>query len=90
MTHHREHKFRLNIRDTINLLCFCSLEIEPTSDFFLRSQHFIILRTSLVNELCDLDSSIFNLDGISITIVLLFGDSKYEYTANKKIISYKF
>ena len=44
-----------------------------------------------MNELRKLDSKILNLDEISLTKLLLYGDSKYENNVNKRIISfYKF
>ena len=86
LSHLREHKFRHNFQDTINPLCSCSLEIESTSHFFLRCQNFITPRTNLMNELRKLDSNILNLDEISLTKLLLYGDSKYENNANKKIL----
>ena len=85
-SHLREHKFRHNSQDTINPLCSCSLEVESTSHFFLRCQNFITPRTNLMNELRKLDSNILNLDEISLTKLLLYGDSKYENNANKKIL----
>ena len=39
-----------------------------------------------MNELCKLDSSILNLDEISLTKLLLYGDSKFENKVNKKIL----
>ena len=39
-----------------------------------------------MNELCKLDSNILNLDQISLTKLLLYGDNKYENNVNKKII----
>ena len=85
LSHLREHKFRHNFQDTINPLCSCSLEIESTFHFFLRCQNFITPRTNLMNELRKLDSNILNLDEISLTKLLLYGDSKYENKVNKKI-----
>ena len=86
LSHFREHKFRHNFQDTINQLCFCSLEIESTSHLFLRCQNFITPRTNLMNELRKRDSNILNLDEISLTKLLLYGDSKYENKVNKKIL----
>ena len=87
LNHLREHKFRYNFQDTINLLCSCSLEIESTSHFFLRCQNFITPRTNLMNELRKLYSNIPNLDEISLTKLLLYGDRKYENNVNKKILA---
>ena len=86
LSHLREHKFRHNLQDTINPLCSCSLEIESTSHFFLRCQNFITPRSNLIKELRKLDSNILNLDEISLTKLLSYGDSKYENKINNKIL----
>ena len=39
-----------------------------------------------MNELRKLDSNILNLDEISLTKLLLYGDSKYENKVNKKVL----
>ena len=39
-----------------------------------------------MNELRKLDFSILNLNEISLTKVILYGDSKYEKKVNKKIL----
>ena len=38
-----------------------------------------------MDDLCKLDSKILNLDEISFTKLLLYGDSKYENKVNKNI-----
>ena len=86
LSHLREHKLRHNFQDTINPLCSCSLEIESISYFFLPCRNNITPRTNLMNELPKLDSNILNLDEISLTKLLLYGDSKYENNVNKKIL----
>ena len=75
-----------NFQDTINPLCSCSLEIQPNSHFFLRCQNFITPKTNLMNELHKLDSNILNLDEISLTKLLLYGDGEYRNKVNKKIL----
>ena len=89
LSHRREHTFRHNFQDTINPLCSCSLETESTSHFFLRCQNFITPRTSLVNELRKLYSSILNLDEISLSKLPLYGDTKFGNKVNKNIIKQK-
>ena len=51
LSHLREHKFIHNFQDIINPLCYCSVEIELTSHFFLRCQNFINPRNNLMNKL---------------------------------------
>ena len=35
LSHLNEHRFRHNFQDCLNPLCSCSLEVEPTTHFFL-------------------------------------------------------
>ena len=51
LSHLREHKFRHNFQGIINPLCYCNVEIELTSHFFLRCQNFINPRNNLMNKL---------------------------------------
>ena len=39
-----------------------------------------------MNELCKFDSSILNLDEVSLTKLLLYVDSKFKNKVNKKIL----
>ena len=50
-SHLSEHKFRHNFADSMNPLCYCSLETESTLHFFLRCQNFTTLRRVLMTEL---------------------------------------
>ena len=86
LSHFREHRFGHDFHDIINSLCSCSLEIEWTSHLFPHCQNFVTPRTNLMNELRKFDSNILNLDKISLTKFLLYGDSKYENKVNKKIL----
>ena len=81
LSHLREHTFRHNFQDTINLLCSCSLETESTSHFFLRCQNFITPWTNL--------SRILNLDEISLSKLPLYVDTKFGNKLNKNIIKQK-
>ena len=48
-SHLREHKFRHNFDDTVNLLCSCTLETENTEHFFLWFQSNLAAPTTLMN-----------------------------------------
>ena len=65
--HLREHKFRHNFRDTLNLLCVCSLEPENTTHFILHCRLYDDLQLTLMSELNIIDSSISLLDDASIS-----------------------
>ena len=77
----REHKFRHNFQ---TLLIRCVLAVQQKQNrlpIFPKTSppH----KSNLLNELHKLDSNILNLDEISLTKFLLYGDSKYENKANK-------
>ena len=86
LTHLREHKFRHSFQVTIIPLCSCNLEVKSTSHFFLCCQNFITPRTIPMNKTRQTASNILNLDQISLTKLILFGDSKYENKVNKNIL----
>ena len=86
LRHLRIHKFRHNFQDPINSLCSYSLEIELTYHFFLLYQKFVTPGTNLMNEFRKLDSNILNLDEISLSKLLLYGDSKNKNKANEKTL----
>ena len=53
--HLNEDKFILNCKECVNPLCFCSLEVECVSYFFL---HFTDVRKTLFKELQSVDENI--------------------------------
>ena len=78
-SHLREHKFRHNFADTLNPLCSCSLETEDTEHYFLRCQNNLSLRTTLMNDLNNINTAIASLIIVlftSIQIVLNFDRKK--------------
>ena len=85
LIHLREHKFRHSFQVTIIPLCSCNIEVKSTS-FFLYYQNFITPRTIPMNKTRKTASNILNLDQISLTKLILFGDSKYENKVNKNIL----
>ena len=59
-SHLREHKFRHNFHDTLNLSCSCSLEPETTSSYLLCCYNFSSARSALMNDLNLIDTTSFN------------------------------
>ena len=57
-SHLREHKFNYNFEDMLNPLCSCSVEVESASHYLLRCHFFDALRTTLMNDLRNIDSDI--------------------------------
>ena len=73
-SHLCEHKFKHNFRDRLNLLCSCSIEVEPTSHYFLRCHSFDVLRATLMNDLSNIDSDLLTLRDENFTNILLYGN----------------
>ena len=87
-TYLREHKFKHNFEDTLNLLCSCSIEAESTSHYFLRSHFFDLLRAAFMNDLRNIDSDLPTLGDENLTKILLYGNHIYDDKANKIILMY--
>ena len=73
-SHLCEHKFKHNFRDRLNLLCSCSIEVEPTSHYFLLCHSFDVLRATLMNDLSNIDSDLLTLRDENFTNILLYGN----------------
>ena len=58
LSHLREHKFKHSFQDTLNLLCSCGVDIETTSHYFLHCSLFHAERSSLLNNINEIDSNI--------------------------------
>ena len=67
-------------------MCACSLEPENTQHFLLHCQIYDDLRLTLMSDLNMIDSSLNFLDDINLVQVLLFGNEKYDFTTNQKIL----
>ena len=87
LSHLKHHKFNHNFIDTLDPQCPCGFETESVSHFFLRCQLFQAERLILMNEILNIDPDIHLLDDISISNLLLYGDKKYDFHTNSKILS---
>ena len=86
-SHLRKHKFRHNFADTLNPLCSCTLEIEDTEHYFLRYQNNISFRTTLMNDLNNVNTSIASLNSNDFLRVILYGDKSFNKETNCKILT---
>ena len=71
-SHLREHKFKHNFQDRLNPLCCYSIEVEPTSHYFLRCHFFDALWAALMNDLRNIDSDLPTLRDENLTNILLY------------------
>ena len=85
--HLREHKFGHNFADTLNPLCSCSLETEDTEHYFLRCQNNLSFRTTLMNDLNNINTAIASLNSNDLLRVILYGDESFNKETNCKILA---
>ena len=81
-----EHKFKHNLRGTLNPLCSCSTEVESTSHYFLRCHFFDALRATLMNDLRYIDSDLPTLRDENLTNILLYGNQIYDDKTNQIVL----
>ena len=76
-SHLREHKFRHNFVDTLNLLCSCCLETEDTEHYFLCCQNNLSLCTTLMNDLNNVNTALACLNPKDLLRVIFYGDKNF-------------
>ena len=76
LNHLNEHKFSHNFDSSINLLCSCSLEVEPTKHFFLQCYHYTNICKTLLNTAEMIDESILNVNDDDLIEILIFANRK--------------
>ena len=86
-SHLREHKFKHNFQDTLNLLYSCSLEAEDTYHFFTRCQNFSNQQRVLFNDLNSINSKILKMSENEIAQLLLVGNKTFSKNMNLRIIT---
>ena len=72
--HLKQHKFRHNFADTLNLLCSCSLESEDAENYFLRCQNNLSFCPTFMNDLNNINTTIASLNSNDLLRVILYGD----------------
>ena len=87
LSHLNEHKFKNNFQDTFHPLCTCGCDVENTCHFLIYCSNFLTERTTLLNEITNIDSKILNQADATITKTLLFGNSKYSNEVNLQILN---
>ena len=78
LSHLREHKFKHSFQDTLNPLCSCGVDIETTSHYFLHCPLFHAERSSLLNNINEIDRTIFNKSDSVVTRILLYGNESFK------------
>ena len=76
------------LKNSINSLSTCSLEVESTSHFHLHSHHFISIKLTLFEEFKIIDKNLPKLSDDCLTKILLYSDNKYNDIQNRSILHY--
>ena len=82
LSHLREHKFKHSFQDTLNPLCSCGVDIETTSHYFLHCPLFHAERSTLLSNVNQIDSAIFNKSDSAVTYILLNGNESFKDEVN--------
>ena len=77
-----EHKFKQNYQGTLNPFCYCDLDIETNTHFFLYCFIFTNQRCTFLSTVNDIDSSLRNTNDSILTHILLFGKASLDTSAN--------
>ena len=85
-SHFHEHKFRHGFRDILNPLCPCSIEGETTAHYFLRCHFYNANRSTLMNELNEIESSFSALNENKFIDLILYGSDKFDDKKKHKIL----
>ena len=85
LSHLNEHKFNHNFKECVNPLCFCSLQVESVSHFFLHCHYFTDIRKTLFNELQSVGENILNQSDNKM-VELLYGSDKFKFQQNCSIL----
>ena len=87
LSHLREHKFKHSLQDTLNPLCSSGLNVKTTSHYFLHYSLFHDERSTLLNNINEIDSGIFNKSESVVTRILLYGDESFKDEVNLLILN---
>ena len=87
LSHLREDKFKHSFRDTLNSLCSYGNRIETTPHYFLHCLLFHGERSTLLNNINEIDSTIFNKSASVVTRILLYGDESFKDEVNLLILN---
>ena len=87
LSHLREHKFKHGFQDTLNLLCSCRIDVEPTEHLLLYCLQFVNERCTLLSTLGNFNGSFLENTSKVLTQTLLFGNTSVSPSNNPKILN---
>ena len=87
LSHLRDHKFKHNFQDTVNLICNCGEDIETSCHYLLHYSLYNNQWLALLNVIQDIDNSILELTDSHIVEVLLYGRKFLDISSNTNILN---
>ena len=68
-------EFKHSFQDCLNLLCFCSNEIETSTHYLLHYPTYTKERMTLLNKIKSINCGILEFSDAVVTKILLLGDN---------------
>ena len=87
LSHLREHKFKHSFQDTLNPICNCGNDVESAIHFFLHCFLYSNERRTLLSSLVNIDHTLLDNTDLSLTQILLFGNTTFNAKENTKIVN---
>ena len=87
LSHLRERKFKHGSQDTLNPLCCCGNNVEPTEHFLLHCPQFANDRRTLPSTLGNFNYSLLENTSNVLTQTLLFGNMSLSSSDNSSILN---
>ena len=86
-SHLNDHRFNHKFEGCINPLCYCTLEVESTTHFFLHCHYYNNIRKTLLDDLKVINVNILKLSETALTDLLLYGEASFDKIQNKMILT---
>ena len=87
LSHLRDHKFKHNFLDTLNLICNCGEDNETLCHYLLYCSLHTNERLALLNVIQGIDNSILDFTDSHIVEVLLYGRKFLDISCNTSILN---
>ena len=87
LSHLREHKFKHSFQDTLSPLFSYGFDIETTSHYFLHCPLFHAEPSTLLNNINEIESTIFNRRKSVMTRILLYREESFNDEVNLLILN---
>ena len=68
-------------------MCSCGAGIETTYNYLLRCQNFVLVRSSFLNRIFEINVEFRKVSDSTLTSLLLFGSEEQTFDVNTKILN---